>query len=188
MAALKSSKSDFQAKIFIYTYTLWVGYFQGSPSPPALPHLWGWSWDRKTTPQKRPRGTSRYVCAHIELNNEPYSRVFEERDVSQIYKQASEHQGNNSAWQRNPHAAKRRRAFICDWWLSWAISCFPIMSPIETLHRLSIVYSRRLREGDSVLTKEQKQKKRSCDFSCLTAEQSPGHLSLIKQQKGNVNM
>lgn len=166
--------------------------FQGQPprppcrAVPAPPHLWGRSWHSKTALQKTTKGDIQ--VAQIQLNNKSDSRVFEERDVSQIYKQASEHQGNNSGWQRNPHAAKRRRAFICDWQLSWAISCFPIMSPIETLHRLSIVYSRRLREGDSALTKEQKQKKRSCDFSCLMAEQSPGHLSLIKQQKGNVNM
>lgn len=62
------------------------------------------------------------------------------------------------------------------------------MIPTETLDMLSKVYSARLRKGESLLTKEQKEKKGSCNLSCLMAEHSPGQLSLIKQQKGNVNM
>lgn len=83
----------------------------------------------------------------------------EKADTSQIYKQAPENQGKQLANKEIPHTAKRREASICNWQLSHAILYFPIMFPIETHYLLPLVYSRRLSKGDSLLTKEQKEKK-----------------------------
>lgn len=160
--------------------------FQGQPlrphcrAVPCTPTHWGGSWYSKTL-QKRPRGTPRLHTYNLIIN---LTAECLKKEMYPKYINRPLNTRETILADKGTHMQPKGEepSFVTGEWAG-QFSIFPLC----LLLRL-IVYSRRLREGDSVLTKEQKQKKRSCDFSCLMAEQSPGHLSLIKQQKGNVNM